>query len=178
MMLNAAMYNRHKFQVHYLSSEMRAGGFKRRLQKSDQVLIKNMQSVRFYEGVTDFVEAIVPGRGNLNLLDYIKLIEEPWKIGRILSDIEEKLDGAMCIASIQKRPGSTSGVGGVYTEFTPSLVVACEKKKDDNYNVALVTKIRELNDDYLSDNNFGVYYKHHFNIIDGIKIISKTGWHR
>ena len=44
--------------------------------------------------------------------------------------------------------------------------------------MAHINKIREIDDAYLAERSIGVGYKYNFNIVDGIRIIRKAGWHR
>ena len=78
-----------------------------------------------YERTEEFADVIFPGPGNLNIIDYIELVEDFWKIAKYLKDIHEKLAGALAIVAVQKRdPNSDDPLGGKRGLEKPRLVLA------------------------------------------------------
>ena len=114
-LLNLAFDNRHKFHVHYFNSEMGPGEIKLRCQlycDSNRVGFSEWNRVKFYERSTNFSDVIVPGPGNMNIIDFYECHDEFYKMGEGIRQIHDRLDGAICFIAIQKNKGNENPVGG------------------------------------------------------------------
>lgn len=169
-MMNVAKENRQKYDIHYFSSELRPATFKRRMCKFD-VPVANLGNIKFYHNIVDFADAVKTGEGNLNIIDYIELHNEFWKISEILDEIFKKLDGAILVAAIQKDPRKEYGLGGSFTQQKPVLTLGLDNGK------AKIMKCKEWPEK--SENPNGQVYE--FKLVNGCKFMRKhmeLGWHR
>ena len=141
MMYMARFNMRRKWNVHYLSSEISEGAFRKRAEAYKDLTINDWDINFYYD--PPMVDTIKGGRGNLYFLDYIELYDNFWLVGQILSDIYKKLDGGVAIVAIQKRPGSDHGLGGQFTQFKPALTLGLE------YQKAKIIKARDVKDSHM-----------------------------
>lgn len=164
-----AKENRHKYNVYYFSTEISAEQFRRRMSKFADCSIEQMSEINFATEFGSFADAIVPGRGNLNIIDYIEVYDNFWEIGTILAKIHSKLDGAMAICNVQKDPKKEYGIGGNFSQWKPMLTVAL-----DPGNIATIRKLKEW---ACKDNpNYKVF---NYKLIDGCRFTRKIpsiGW--
>jgi hypothetical protein len=176
VLLNAAKENLKNANVHYFSSELRPGTFKRRLERDAGTPLEHMKDLKFYQRYDNYADVIVPGRGNINVIDYIKVLDNFYIVGKIFADIAKKLDGAIAIVSLQKQFGSKVALGGMFSQFEPVLSVNLDG--GENYSKATITKTKEYKDEYISEygNMDGAEY--HFKIVQGISLIKQNPWHR
>lgn len=181
-LMNIARENRLNWKVHYISSELRAGKFKSRFANDPTVSLDMLKDINFYDltksRLKSFEDNVKPGEGNLNIFDYIESTEEVYKIGGYIDGIFSKLDGAIAIVAIQKKPGADSGYGGTFTIMRPVLAVNLDRIKDENVNKATIIKCKEPDSDFIKRVGNPDYMSCKFNLVDGIKIIKKTNWQR
>jgi hypothetical protein len=109
--MNIASENFDRWSVHYFSSEMGPGAFKRRVALFPDTLPENFK-VNFYQRSENFADAIKPGESNLNIIDYLELHKDFYLVAGHLKDIYAKLDGAIAVVALQKSPGQDTGRGG------------------------------------------------------------------
>ena len=183
--MNIAKENRHEWKTHYISSELSPGKFKKRFLGDPEVTLDMLKDIKYYDatGGLNLQDFIRPGVGNLNIIDYLESLQEPYLMGSLLNEVFKKLKGGVGIVSIQKKPDSDTGYGGEYTRMRPSLVINLEEVKDKEtkallYNKALITKCKEPTDRFIEERGHPSYMKYHFNLIKGIKLVRKAGWHR
>ena len=120
---NLIRYNMEKLNTFYFNSEMGGSELKERLKNFNDLTLSDWK-FRAFERSIDFADCIVPGEGNLNIIDYLEITEEHWKIGSLINDIHRKLDGAIAIICIQKDVGKDVGRGGMTTIEKPRLALA------------------------------------------------------
>ena len=53
-----------------------------------------------------------PGERNINIIDYLELSKEFYEVSGLITDIFEKLDGAVAVIGLQKNPGVSVAKGG------------------------------------------------------------------
>jgi hypothetical protein len=114
-LLNLAFDNRNNFDVHYFNSEMGSGEIKLRCKlycDCHRVGFSEWKRVNFYERSANFSDVIVPGQGNLNIIDFYEAFGDFWNMGEGIMRIHEKLDGAIAVIAIQKNKGNENPVGG------------------------------------------------------------------
>ena len=111
MLLNIVKYNQEKYKVHYFNSEMGGSELRKRLKNFDNTFIGDWK-FRAIERSHDFEDAIVPGEGNLNIIDFLELYDSFYEISGKLAKIHDALDGAVCVVTLQKNTGSDWGLGG------------------------------------------------------------------
>jgi hypothetical protein len=166
LMMNIAKENRDKYLIHYFSSELRPGSFKRRMQKFPDVMPDQMK-INFYQRSSNFADVIKTGSGNLNLIDYIEIHDNFFLISKILSQLHDKLDGALLIAAIQKDPNALYGRGGSFTQEKPVLSLALD------HGVATISKCKEWREGCGNPNKM----QYRFKILDGSRLKKVEGWH-
>ena len=113
--LNLAFDNLGRYKVHYFNSEMGASETKLRCVKyceSNRVGFSEWRKVNFYERSENFSDVIVPGKGNLNIIDFYEAHGEFYAMGEGIRKIHDNLDGALAFIAIQKNPNSDLPLGG------------------------------------------------------------------
>lgn len=167
--LNIVRENMRTWDVHYFSSEISAGMFKRRLAKFPDIMPEQWR-VKFYERTSDFHDIIKATTSNksLYIIDYVEIYDSFWKIGEILADVHRALNGGVAVANIQKGKGKEHGLGGDFTAFKPSLVLSVRP------NITRCTKLKEWNDDRENINHMEFRWK----LVDGCRFLRQQGWHR
>jgi hypothetical protein len=125
-LLNIAKENRHKHQIHYFNSEMGASEFRQRACNFKDISIQQWKDVKVYERYSDFHAVIKPGAGNLNIIDFIEITDEFWKIGSALRKIHEALNGAMAIIGLQKKKGAEFGRGAEFSIEKARLYISLD----------------------------------------------------
>ena len=128
LMFNIIRYNQDKFNVHYFNSEMGATEMKKRLKNFDDMPLSDWK-FNAYERADNFADVIVPGEGNINIIDYLEVYDEFFKVGSLINDIHKKLDGAIAVICMQKDYGRDVGRGGMTTLEKPRLALAIKPNK-------------------------------------------------
>jgi hypothetical protein len=167
MLMNIAKENRDEWKTHYFSSELRAAGFKRRMAKFPDLNLATA-NINFYRRCDNWADVIKPGKGNLNIIDYVEMHDSFYKIAGILAEMHEKLDGAILIAAVQKDPNQLFGRGGSFTQEKPVLSLSLDN------GTCVIAKCKEWAEG--KDNPNRMEYK--FKLVDGCRIIRTQGWHK
>lgn len=125
-LMNIAKENRHKYKVHYFNSEMGASEFKLRAGNFDDISVQEWRDVFVYERSENFQDVIKPGEGNLNIIDYLEVVDEFWKVASTIQKIHQKLNGALCVVGLQKNPNVDLGRGGAFSLEKARLYVSLD----------------------------------------------------
>ncbi len=166
-LMNIAKENRHKFNVHYFSSEMGDAEFKLRANKFD--ITPDQWGIKVYERSSNFQDVIKPSEGNLNLIDFLEIYDNFYKIGADIANIHSKLKGAIAVIAIQKSPGQDFGRGGAFSLEKARLYISLFQGR------AKCISCKNFREDSPVGNPRGKEY--HFKLVDGCKIIRSEGWH-
>jgi hypothetical protein len=130
LLLNMAFENMRNHNVHYFNSEMGQNELSARLKLFKDVPFEMWQKyLHAHERHGDFHDVIKPGEGNINIIDFLEIHDEFYKVGGMLNAIHRKLDGAVAIIALQKNKGQDVGLGGFRTLEKPRLVLAMEPNK-------------------------------------------------
>ena len=105
----------------------------------------------------------------MNIVDYLEMHDQFYLVSKHLSEIYNKLDGAICIIALQKSPGQDDGRGGSFTREKPVLSLAISPGK------AKITKLKEWNEQAVDSNPNRKEY--HFKLVDGCRFVKVRGWH-
>jgi archaellum biogenesis ATPase FlaH len=108
-LLNLAKFNMHEMETHYFSSEMAGGEMRKRLQKFDDIILSEW-NFKAHARAGAFHDVIVPDA--LNIVDFIEVFDEFYKIGHYLKRIHDKLDKGIAVVALQKPKGRDEGLGG------------------------------------------------------------------
>ena len=171
-LMNIAKENRHKYQVHYFTSEMSAGEFKMRAAKYKDIAVTQWHNFNLYERVRDFQDVIRPGEGNLNIIDFLEVTDQFWLISKDMQKIHEQLKGALAVIAIQKDPGRSLGRGASFSLEKARLYVTLD------YGKAKIVSCKNwLEDNPLGNSPRG--YECRYSIFNGSEIRKKSpGWNR
>jgi hypothetical protein len=109
-LLNLAKLNLDRQEVIYFSSEMGGKELKKRLLKFEDMQIEDWKPLKVKNRSADFHDVVRPDA--LNIIDYIELHDEFYKVGGLLKKIQEKLRGGVAVVGLQKPEGRDTGLGG------------------------------------------------------------------
>lgn len=133
LLLNIAYCNRSKFSVHYFNSEMGDQELKRRLIRFKDGDLSQWGSVKFYERARDFSDVIFSGPQDLNLIDFLELSDEFWKVGQLIRNIHDKMGDSICIVALQKKAGADNPRGGEFVKEKARLHLDLTNDWDSEY---------------------------------------------
>jgi len=163
-LLNVIADNMHRYDVHLFNSESGASELKKRLLKFKDMPI-NEWNFSAYSRSGDFGSVIKPGKGVLNIIDYLEVYKDFWIVGQLIQGIWEALDGALAIIALQKPIGRDIGIGGELSLDKPRLAIAM-----DGGTVKIV-KAKAWKGDF-NPNGMSIG----FNIVDGCRLIPLDNW--
>jgi hypothetical protein len=168
-LMNIAKENRYDYKVHYFNSEMGPAEFKMRAFLFGEPL-STWKDIRVYERSENFHDVIQPGEGNLNIIDFLEVHDEFWKIGTLLQKIHQKLNGALCVVGLQKNPGVDFGRGGAFSIEKARLYISLD------YGKAKITSCKNFKpNDLIAGNPRG--YTCTYKLINGCDIRKQPpGW--
>jgi len=128
LIMNILKNNRNNFKdIHYFNSEVDKEELKLRLGKFDIGL--NDWGMKAWVRASDFSDVIRPGRGNLNVIDFLEVHDEFYKVGQYIKDIHSKLDGAIAVIALQKNAGQDNGLGGFRSMEKARLTISMDNGK-------------------------------------------------
>jgi hypothetical protein len=109
-LLNFAKLNMYRHEIWYFSSEMGECELRERLALFSDTTLEDWKRVRFKDRAGDFADVIRPDA--INIIDFLEIHEEFYKVGKYLKDIHDRLKGGAALVAIQKNPGVNWGLGG------------------------------------------------------------------
>lgn len=168
-LLNIAKENRHIYKVHYFNSEMGPAEFKMRAFLFGEPL-STWHNISVFERAENFHDVIRPGEGNLNIIDFLEVTDEFWKVAVMMQQIHRKLDGALCVIGLQKNPKVDLGRGGAFSLEKARLYVSLDHGK------AKIISCKNFKDnDMIQGNPRG--YQCRYKLISGCRIEKQyPGW--
>ncbi len=105
----------------YFSSEMGDSELRIRLGKRDDIKL-DQWNVEFFERSSNFVDVVRPE--GLNIIDYLEVNDEFWKVGSILSGIYDRLTTGVAVVAIQKGEKGDYGRGATFGAEKPRLYLS------------------------------------------------------
>lgn len=171
-LLNLAILNVGKHRITYLSSEMGAEELRVRTSEFKDVDPKDWNKIRFIERSSNWVDLLDPD--GLNIIDFIELNDEFYKVSGIMKEIHDKLRKGVCACAIQKKAGSEGGLGrgGAFSLEKPRLYCSISAAPPDGAEIELVkAKIWRTR-----ENPNGL--RKVFKIVSGAQIVAQSGWTR
>jgi len=169
VLLNVARLNLHKHAVYYFSSEMGASELRKRLTNFDHMTLNQWKSLKAKSRSGDFHDVIAPNA--LNIIDFIEVHDEFYKIGAYLKKIHDKLDKGVAVVALQKPPGRDEGLGGQRSMEVARLYLSLSKE----YPGGRLKIVKGKN--WATDRNpngLSVKYK----ILKGCQLIQQGDWVR
>lgn len=167
--LNVIKGNMARFNTHLFSSEMGGGELKKRLRQFDIPL----ESWRFsaHERSGNFSDVIIPGTGHLNLIDFLEVYDDFYRVGQYLSEIHKRLQGGIAIVALQKNAGREEGLGGARGLEKPRLYLSLSN--EDDHHTMLIKKAKNWKTE-TNPNRLRTDYK----IINGCDLRPIRKWYR
>ena len=131
-MLETIRLNQREHPVTYLNSEMAAPELKLRLKLFSDVISLDKWQFKAIERSSNFADVIDPD--GFNIIDFMEIYDEFWKIGGWIRDIHIKLKKGIAIIAIQKKSSTKKDQqdfarGGELTLEKPRLYMAMDRGK-------------------------------------------------
>jgi len=166
LLLNVIRQNMQKFEIHYFNSEMGSGELNKRLNNFDDLTL-DMWKFKAWERSDNFADVIKPGKGKINIIDFLEIHDNFYEVGGRLAEIHKKLKDAIAIVALQKNPGAKAGLGGYRSLEKPRLYLSMDS------GIVTITKCKNW---ATSENPNGLQYR--FKVAGGCKFIKAQDWHR
>jgi hypothetical protein len=109
-LLNLCFLNMGNFKINYFSSEMGAMELRDRLKKFETNLQGWKENINFRERSSNFADVIKPN--DVNIIDFLEITDEFYKVGGMIKEIYDKLKKGIAIIALQKNKGVEMGLGG------------------------------------------------------------------
>lgn len=126
-LLNLCSLNMGKFKINYFSSEMGAMELRARLEKFEGNLVHWKEYINFRERASNFADVCKPN--DLNIVDYLEVTDEFYKVGGMIAEIFNKLKKGVAIIALQKNKGTDLGLGGMRSIEKARLYLSMEPGK-------------------------------------------------
>lgn len=152
--------------VRYLNSEM---GPDEIIEWEKSLNYPLHEEVDFVNRSIDFQDALIPD--GINIIDYLEVYEEFYKIGADIAAIYDNLTTGIAIIAIQKKPGAEFGIGGQFSAWKARLVINLEKT-ETCVRVAKLVKLKKPVD--RDDNHEGKQADYVVSSTGGFRKL--TGW--
>src|SRR4030042_1628122 len=110
-LLNTCFMNMGRFKINYFSSEMGAMELRDRLKKFESGLQHWKENINFRERSSNFADVTKPN--DVNIIDFLEITEEFYKVAGMIKEIYEKLKKGIAIIALQKNPKTDFGLGGM-----------------------------------------------------------------
>ena len=110
LLLNFVAMNKDRFPINYFSSEMGDAEFNLRLSLFDDI---EDWSFKPFLRSSSFADVIRPDE--VNLIDFLEITDEFYRVSGILAGITRKLKKGIAIVAIQKKRGASLGRGGEFS---------------------------------------------------------------
>lgn len=140
-LLNTARRNVDKWACHYFNSEMGPEELRMRLNLFGD-FPRTHPNFHAYERSLDFQDVIRPGKQSLNLIDYLELSEDFYRVSRLLSDIHRNLNGAVAMVAIQTKTGTDLPLGGQRALEKARLAISLRAGSREQPNIATILKCK------------------------------------
>lgn len=129
-MLELVRLNQETHNVLYMNSEMGASELKLRLEMFHEACPIGRWKFKAIERSDKFADAIDPD--GLNIIDFMEIYDEFWKLAGWIRDVHKKLNNGVAIIAIQKQSSSKKdqkdyGRGGEMTLEKPRLYMAMDR---------------------------------------------------
>lgn len=166
-LMNVARENMDRMKVSYFSSEMGPLELKKRIERFQSCypdLYPDNWNLSFFERSENFADVIRPN--GLNIIDFLEVHDDFWKVGEYIKGIFDKLNKGIAVIALQKDPDKQFGRGGSLSMEKPRLYLAlkhgeCKILKAKNWKTIT------------NPNNMTCKFK----IVQGSKIIPEMpGW--
>jgi hypothetical protein len=165
LLLSTCFMNMGKFKINYFSSEMGAMELRDRLNKFEANLVHWKENINFRERSSNFADVIKPN--DVNIIDFLEITDEFYKVGGMIKQIYDKLKKGIAIIALQKNPKTDIGLGGMRSIEKARLYLSMEDGR---------IKIVKGKNWASSYNPNGISRK--FKLVQGAKFIPTTDWQK
>ncbi len=166
-LLNTCFLNMGRFKINYYSSDMGPMELRDRLKKFGVHLLNHWkENINFRERSSNFADVTKPN--DVNIIDFLEITDEFYKIGGMIKEIYDKLKKGIAIIALQKNPNTDFGLGGMRSIEKARLYLSIESGK--------IKIVKGKNWATENNNPNGIYNE--FKLYQGAKFISKEGWKR
>lgn len=155
--------NMGKMKINYFTSEMGSRELKSRA-KNFGIPFEDWKKVDFYERSNNFEDVIDPNA--VNIIDYILVPEEPWKVGIPIRNIFQKLNKGIAIICLQRPFNRDVAKGGEVTLEVPRLYLSIGK------GIAKIIKCKNWAKEDRNPNNLTCNYE----TPRGAKMLKMSDW--
>lgn len=162
-LMNIVRNNMFNNNINYYSSEMSEGEFRDRILKFGDPPPEKWK-FKAYNRCSDFADVIQPN--DVNIIDFLEIHDEFWKVGGMMRDIYEKLDKGIAIIALQKQAGAKMGRGGVATLEKPRLYLSMDAGK------ITIEKGKNWRYQTINPNGMNCLFK----LVQGCKFIKQGDW--
>lgn len=152
----------HRDKIHYFSSEMGAMELKARI-KNFNIDLSFWKHFKFYERAGNFSDVIRPDE--INIIDYLDVTDEFYKVGGMIKDIFDKLNKGIAVIALQKNPDKEFGRGGAMSIEKARLYLTIDPGR------IKIVKAKNWRDDV---NPNGLYKS--FSLIKGSEFVKISDW--
>ena len=168
-MLETIRLNQRKHSVTYLNSEMAAPELRLRLKLFEDVCKLSDWKFKAIERSSNFADVIDPD--GFNVIDFMEIYDEFWKIGGWIRDIHMKLKKGIAIIAIQKKSNTKKDQhdyarGGELTLEKPRLYLAMDRGR------VKIVKAKIWRDHERNPNGL----TRDFKIVQGWKFLPQNEW--
>ncbi len=163
-LLNFSFLNLDNHAITYFSSEMGPTELKSRIEKFDRPLT-DWKKMKFKERTQNFQDVIQPDI--INIVDYLELTDEYYKVGGQIKAIFDKLKSGIAIIALQKKMGQELARGGDFTMEKARLYISLSRD-----NLCKIIKAKNWVNPRLKPTG----KQRKFTLYDGCKFFSKSNW--
>ena len=171
-LLNIVKENRSRYKFNYINSEMGPAEFRLRASNFTDIAPSQWTNLIVVPRADNFSDVIVGGEGNINIVDYIEISDNFFKVAEQIKKIHDKLKGALVFIAIQKNKGVDLGRGGSFSIEKARLYISLDQ------GVAKIISAKNFKIESPIGNPAG--YQCFYKLVQGAKIIKDRdkGWHR
>ena len=123
LLLNIAADNMKDQKIYYFCSEGGAEELRARIKMFDRPL-NDWDNLEAYDRHDNFADVIVPN--GLNIIDFLEVNSEYWRVDQMLTEISHKLTTGVCVIALQKNRNQELGVGSDKGLWKPRLYLSMD----------------------------------------------------
>ena len=161
-LLNFIQLNMNRFDISYFNSEMGAIELRNRLSKFQRPL--SSWKFKAIERSSNFADVIKPN--GINVIDFLEIHDDFWKVGGLIKDIHDRLDKGIAVIAIQKDPQKEYGVGATRSIEKARLYLTMDANK------VRIAKAKNWVHETINPNGLEL----HFKLVQGSEFIVEQDW--
>lgn len=162
--LNFIRLNQNKYQIHLFSSEGGKEELRQRISKFEYPL--KSWNFRAWDRAGNFSDVIKPD--DINIIDYLEIHDEFYKIGGIIKSISDRLKSGFALIAIQKNNGRDEGLGGTRGLEKPRLYLSMDAGR------LKIVKAKSRVDESINPNGLSINFK----LVQGCKFVPQSEWYK